>query len=321
MLGCTILRVGAILCLCLHAGCVREWIVDSNESYADAQSRLSVGDTVTMMSGVYSGNKSCGIAINASYITLRAQVPGSVTINCNNSSRHLTLSGSNIILHGIIFVDGFSQDSGGCIFLNQSDCIIQDCNFSRCSSSSNGGGIVTAEFVRNVTISSAVFKFCSAAYGGAIFLTGAAFARLQGRSNFQYNKALSNGGGIYLSDGAGIEFNTSSTNFTNNIVNLKGGAIYVGSACNFLLSGVALFANNSAISSSGAGGALFITNSSVMLTGNSDLVFRDNICLGSGGAVALFSGSTLRALGAIRFIGRYPFPSLFIATLMRSNPT
>jgi predicted outer membrane repeat protein len=275
-----------------------EWIVTSNESLADAIRNVSIGDTVMVHDGLY---RSCNQIIRASNVTIQALSDMKVTIDCNQSSSHLIIYGENVRVKGIVFINGFSVQSGGCVKVVGKGAVFQNCRFERCRSSMYGGGIFLTSTAGNVTIFNLEIMACKAVFGGGMYADMYVHLRIHGRTIFKENAASQFGGGICLATGSRAELDVQTCDFHGNSANANGGGIYSGTA-RISISGDVRFTKNSAV----AGGALLLWASLATFESSSKISFKENSGIQFGGAVLLASGSVLHSRSSISFEGKIP---------------
>jgi predicted outer membrane repeat protein len=282
-----------------------DWLVNSNTSYFEALHNLSNGDTLTIQEGIYTGSKSCNAVISASNVTIRAELVGRVIIDCNSRSRHFSIVGQDVRIQGLSLINGFAEASGGCIHVNESGAILEDCILERCFTNGNGGGVVLESAGSELLLHRTTFQMCSASNGGGVFVTTSARVRLLQTGLIQNCTSSSFGGGLYLSARANATINAGNFLFLSNTANSRGGAVYVGQGAHFSLSGNITFSNNGIAhySTSAAGGALFATASTISVAVDSAVHFRQNYCICSGGALALFSKAVWQARGNVSLVG------------------
>ncbi len=81
--------------------------------------------------------------------------------------------------------------------------------------------------------------------------------------------------------------------------------MYVGQEAHFSLSGIITFSKNGIAhyNTSSAGGALFATASTISIAVDSSVHFRQNYCIYSGGALALFSKAVWQTRGNVSLVG------------------
>jgi predicted outer membrane repeat protein len=271
-----------------------EWIVDSNDSYAVAIQNVSFGDIVTVEEGIY---MSCNQVIRASNVTIQALSVKQVFIDCNSSSSHLEILGENVRVQGITFVNGLSDKSGGCISVTGSGVIFQDCRFKRCRSALRGGGIFFSSAAGNATMFNLEVTNCKAGFGGGLFADRFVRLMMRGRIVFQENTA-SDGGGIFFAASSRIEMVVRSSEIRGNIAQGIGGGFCLAGA-SISISGDIDFVNNSALSA----GALYLWTSLATFEPGSKILFRNNWCGQSGGAMLLVGATVLYSRGSIIFEG------------------
>ena len=281
------------------------WSVNSNTSYFEAFHSLSNGDTITIQEGTYTGLQCCNTVVSASNVTIRAELVGKVIIDCNLRSRHFSIFGQDVRIQGLLLINGFAEVSGECIHVNESGAILEDCILERCFTYGNGGGVVLASAGSELLLHRTTFQMCSASNGGGIFVNTSARVRLLQTGLIQNCTSSSFGGGLYLSARANATINAEKFLFLSNTANSRGGAVYMGQEAHFSLSGIITFSNNGIAhySTSAAGGALFATASTISVAAGSAVQFRQNYCICSGGALALFAKAVWQARGNVSLVG------------------
>ena len=93
---------------------------------------------------------------------------GGHSLNGINASRIFYIQTDNVVIKNINFINGYSENNGGAVFLSiDSD----DCNFINCTFSHNSaqdeGGAVYGSFSSNVTFINCIFKNNHAVNGGS----------------------------------------------------------------------------------------------------------------------------------------------------------
>ena len=269
----------------------REWIVNSNASYSRAVDNISIGDTITMLEGEYSGQMCCPKVISVPNVTIRAKKAYTVVIDCNSSSQHLVVNAPNFKFFGISLMNGFSEDAGGCVLVNASQSLYENGKLENCVTYGTGGGMMLTSHATRVTFINMEITQSSAANGGAAYVNGALEIR---QSLAVSDNAASNfGGGLFLNSGSAASFD-GAAQFANNTASIRGGAVYA-IAASIDISGNVTFVGNAAtdFTRSTAGGAVFAKlGTSVVAGPGSAVAFRDNSCAYEGGAAALITGST-----------------------------
>lgn len=234
---------------------------------ASAQS----GDEILIEPDIYPEN----LLISGKDLTLRNAGAGQVVIFGQglNKCLRVTGAGTDVVLEGLTFRDGFSTSFGGGVAIELgtsaqiTDCIIED---SHCTTSGgglymSGSGTITRTIIRNNT---------SGANGGGVYLAGAtgltafvdcrfiqngaleggALADNQpgGRSSFlncrfERNSAVNRGGAIAVlgtvAQGGGVR--VKQAEFIENRADLAGGAVWVSDGDIFWAEN-SLFVRNSA---------------------------------------------------------------------------
>ena len=280
---------------------------DENEEpveASDEEARLSeTTGTFTDLNNDINGNNNTEISLNKNYtfnpdsdsdyqtgIKIKRAVTingNGMTIDGNNLSRIFYVSGKNVIIKNINFVNTKNDDlTGGAIFWEANDGSLSDCSFI--NNSAYGGGAImwygTNAYVSNCTFINNSAVSVKTNGGGAILLYGANFsisncsfednhAKLGGAIQFYYtegtisdsifinNTASQTGGAIYTEEISGVVYNSSGNKYINilncsfedNHADMDGGAIGMYFSANCTVSN-SNFINNTADD----GGAIFV---------------------------------------------------------------
>ena len=272
---------------------------------------LGVG-TTTITNGVSGGgirivNASPRI-LNVTVDSCYAQFGGGVSINqgapyfegievINNHAQYgggfyiynadsVTIAVSNIALTNEISANSATQEGGG-IYLSASTLMMSDTNLVANSADQIGGGLMAAQN-SIVKLHDNTFWSNSAHSGGGVFLYNVNEALHIWDNTFRSNGAENYGGGLYISLASGkIENNWFRS---NSVTDGEGGGIYVTSGCSNLWIQGNLMTENTATSSSGAGGAISVegTGSAVI---DSNRIYYNSARVGGG--VTIYSTSVV----------------------------
>ena len=198
----------------------------------NAISNAASGDTVVVEAGTYTGLKNVNIDFQGRNLTLTAQSGAAATvIDCGSGSSTVhrgfylhSGEGKNgpAVIDGFTVKNGYSNGSnsqgGGGIYVAATDAVtIQNCTFTACTSTGNGGGIDNEGTVTlpNCTFTSDIANGNGAAVynNGTLGVTGGTFTG---------NTAGNAGGGICNINSGDVLTLTNSI-FTGNTANLGGG--------------------------------------------------------------------------------------------------
>lgn len=197
----------------------------SDNSFAFIQDKIdsALPNSSIELQGSYFGN---GTPI---YINKAISLIGSNTVlNANGLSQILIITGDNVNLENIAFVNGVAEkqyvsDSGGAIYSEANYLNINYCNFT--SNSAQYGGAI-ASLGNNLLIENSNFAKNTALYtGGAVHVEGN-YSKIE-KSSFRNNLGYHAGGALAWVGNVGVVYNST---FTNSISNQKdasqfGGAI------------------------------------------------------------------------------------------------
>lgn len=194
-----------------------------------------------------SDNLTAGIKINKT-ITINGN---GHTIDASNLARIFSITGNNVILNNISFINAKGSGSGGAIVVSGANCTINNSSFENNYASSYGGAIYTSGV--NTEIDNCDFTNNSAYWGaGAIYSTNANLTVNNSSFDSNYGTVKT----FYSDDGGGAIYsrgsyaNISNSNFTNNKVVSFGGAVRMDGSYSTIKNST--FENNSG----GDGGAV-----------------------------------------------------------------
>ena len=236
-----------------------------------------------------------GITINKTNFTIDGQ---GHTIDGGNYARIFNVTGNDVTLKNLIFINASFDNCGGAIYNTGSQLLISNCtfinNYAYCGGAifTNGGTsveITNSEFISNnasifggaiaiqkdstVSITGSTFENCSSIddAGGAIY----AISTDLDVKDSDFINCLANFGGAICS--LNSKLSVTNTNFANNLARYEGGAIYkmYGSGSISKSS----FTKNTALN----GGAIFSDNCTKFEIKNTEFV--SNVVSGYGGAI------------------------------------
>ena len=151
-------------------------------------------------------DKNTGIFINKDNFILNGN---GHTIDGKNQSRIFNISGNNITINNLIFINGnMSDGDAGAIFSNVSITLN---NVKFANNQAKYGGAISTE--NNLTINNATFTNNQAKYGGAIYARGNIIINNTTLTN---NQATSYGGAIYVN--IGTDYKKSKVTINNIIL-------------------------------------------------------------------------------------------------------
>lgn len=302
------------------SACSRFVEINPSEGLALGLSNLLEGDVLQLSEGQYSGAKNCELRIDTSNIIVRGS-PGTV-IDCNKSSRHLTIVGANVSLERIEFRNGFSTENGGCLHISHVEQTkMSSLKFFNCLSTNLGGGIFI-ESANAIYLENVEMEQCSGDQGGGILITSTSFVHIQNASflhcsadwgagiflssslltatacTFLSNEATTIGGGLLIQNAAQATLNGQLTSFHGNSALVGGGIGMMGGV--LVIAGNSLFTRNSAA----LGGAVYAQGA--VLAFNEIAEFYDNFAQSAGGALAAFSAD---GVVSVAFTGHAIFRS------------
>ena len=235
-----------------------------------------------------------------------------MTIDGNKLARAFYVSGKNVIIKNITFINGNLDDvTGGAIFWEGNDGSLCDCTFIN-NTANSGGALMwygTNGHISNCTFINNTATNVKTSGGGALLLYGANFsvsnctfeenhAKVGGAVHFYYtegtisdsdfinNTASQTGGAIYTEEISGIVYNSSGNKYINifnctfeeNHADMDGGAIGMYYSANCSVSNCTFTCNTA-----DDGGAIYVD--SLMNNSVSNSNFIANKAEYSGGAI------------------------------------
>ena len=197
------------------------------------------------------------------------------TIDGGNLARMFNVTGTNVTFKNINFINGFTDNKGGALYITGTSSNIINCTFKNNKATVESGAVFLQSF--NATIKDSIFINNSAIYNGAVLVRGnyttidnclfkdnfadiSAGAVGWGRrengiiknSVFINNSAVDEGGGAIFWNNAHNCKIINST-FLNNTGKPDAGAIFIKDSKNFQIVGTAFEGNNA----TGKGGAVY----------------------------------------------------------------
>ena len=153
--------------------------------------------------------------LNGISITSSITIDGDgYTIDGNGQARIFDINPHNIILKNIRFINGYSTQSGGAIYVEGDDTLeIINCNFMNNTAGVHGGAIYLENSNASKITSCYFANNTAGVNGGAVdWHKGATHGELIG-SNFVNNTAKRSGGAVFW---YGVDGDIKDSNFTNN---------------------------------------------------------------------------------------------------------
>ena len=189
------------------------------------------------------------------------------TVSGNDISRIFNISGSNVIIKNLNFIDGSSDVYGGAIYWNGNDGLLDNCTFEGNSITGSVGG---------------------QSNGGAIYVNA---GNVKIINSVFANNSLSkySAGAIYMMKGSSSILIENCT-FKNNTV-MYGGALDIGPSV--VVNNCTFVENNAIQTNDQSGGAIWtspLSSGSILINGSK---FIGNHAAGSGGAIGGACGSTI----------------------------
>lgn len=251
-----------------------------------------------------------GIPTNATSLTNKAQNGGGIYVN----------SGNLIIQNGTHVGYNYASQYGGGIYkLNTGNLTCSDSYISGNNSLWSGGGVYISDGT-TLSFLNSLFVKNTSDNGGAYYHNTSTTVSFTGSTGFYQNKALVNGGALYISvgeisnnnagfnikgnnaqNGGGMYMQTGTITMqagriTSNTASVSGGGVYMSAgACNIINANIE---TNTAVTNGGGiccmGGSLTISNSVIGTDENSSpTAINCSNMAANGGGVYLDNGSTL----------------------------
>ena len=243
---------------------------NNTASFTDLADEISNSSDklILKMNYTYNSSKDSafvnGIVINKDNFVIDGH---GYTINGDYKASIFIITGNNVTLKNIIFINASSSDDGGAVYFNKNGNVI-NCNFTENIASENGGAVY---FNGTALIKDSTFIYNAAnKNGGAVYGNDDVIIE---NSKFYGNEAM-NAGAIYINK-TGI---INHSHLVLNTVPLNGGAVIFNGkgnvdSCNFTA--------NEAGDRSSHGGAILFNDEGIV----NNTIFHFNIALGYGGAL------------------------------------
>ena len=274
---------------------------------------LLTGDVDDATTGSYTANNKALVNINPGTkqdgftyknlnLTIKSDTDGTTrTVNAGrtatNTGRVLYVRGdaTTVTLKDLIVTGGYSDDSGGGIYINNSKVTLDDVTVDSNTSVKEGGGIFLSSLSSLTMTNSTVSNNKSTQNnGGGVYFKGKNFTMKTG-SSISGNTAT-NGGGVCVDSGGSFIMNDGI--ISDNYAGFNGGGVYVSQNATFIMKGGSIKANEV-----GAGAANFSGGSGVYVNGGTftmeDGEITQNNGLKYGGGVCVISGTLSMSGGEI----------------------
>jgi parallel beta-helix repeat protein len=254
-------------------------ITPGNNSIQKAINNASENDTIILTPGDY--NES-NITVNKTGLTIKAETPGTVTVNANWTGRVFDVANSSVSLIGLTIKNGNATindeesgpNGGGIVTKAENDSVI-NCTIIN-NTAFHGGGVYIGNpppgHVENGgrVINCIIINNNAASEGGGVFIDGSIVTDC----TIENNTASVQGGGVRFKDGGIV----TNCNITNNNASSSGG-VYVGENCIVTNCNIT---NNTATSEGGG-----VVNDGGNVT---DCTIIDNTASSDGGGVVSKDG-------------------------------
>ena len=198
-----------------------------------------------------------------------------------NASRMFLISHSNVTLKNLIFKNGFSDDCGGAIHLNNSTLLMSNCTFINNMADVGGGALYASQ--SNVSIAGSSFSYNC---GEGLYVSGGAVNLFNSSASISdsgfFNNAADAGGALY---GLGSSLNITGSEFSDNVANFYGGGIFFEF---FLKINSTVFHDNRAGLRGGGIHISYLTEDNGILEVNNSMLLNNNAHY--GGAVSTSNG-------------------------------
>lgn len=223
------------------------------------------------------------------------------TVSGNDASKIFNISGSNVIIKNLNFIDGSSGEYGGAVYWNGNNGLLDNCTFEGNSitgtvgGQSNGGAIyvnaANVKIINSVFANNSVYRYSA----GAIYMMKGSNSILIENCTFKNNTAMSGGA---LDIGADVVVN-NCTFIKNKAIQTgdqSGGAIWISklSSGSILINSSKFIRNNAA----GSGGAIGGTYDTTIVNS----YFENNSAAKSAGAVMVGLNNKLWTIENSTFI-------------------
>ena len=266
------------------------------------------GDEI-VLHGLFFGENSCNLTVNTDNLTIRGLdgPGGAALIDCNHTSRHMTITGGRVVIRALHFIRGQDVEDGGCLRVQGSWLIVANTWFTDCTAGGDGGAVSVHAETGKTTLQSVqiVNSTAANARGGGMWLLNSS-AELHDSlltGNRAWGEGGGEGGGIFLAQSSLALF--GNTLLEGNMAEQLGGAVSVSASSLLTVSCCVVFRGNSALLGGGAISKSDMTGSlSSVRVSTEEAVFENNQA-GRGGAM-LFFGVCEVTLGAgTHFLNNY----------------
>ncbi|MBQ8385605.1 MAG: hypothetical protein IJX45_10260 [Spirochaetaceae bacterium] len=299
---------------------------------------LLTGDVDDATTGSYTANNKALVNINPGTkqdgftyknlnLTIKSDTDGTTrTVNAGrtatNTGRVLYVRGdaTTVTLKDLIVTGGYSDDSGGGIYINNSKVTLDDVTVDSNTSVKEGGGIFLSSLSSLTMTNSTVSNNNSTQNnGGGVYFKGKNFTMKTG-SSISENTAT-NGGGVCVDSGGSFIMNDGI--ISDNFAGFDGGGVYVSQNATFIMKGGSIKANDvgAGASNFSGGGGVYVNGGTFTMedgeiTQNNGLKYGGGVCVISGtlsmsggeissntvtdgGGVYVVAGATLEMTGGV----------------------
>ncbi len=250
---------------------VSESAVDDNGSGSQVSPLKSISKAAEIIS-------SCGISDLKAKIIVTGTVPANVTLT-NSESSGTQLIADSLTIEGSGSGSGLTGESNNAILTISAPTAItlKNLNFKN-GKSSSGGGALTYDGGKNVTIDNCTFTDNEAQmYGGALYITSPEIQITN--TEFTGNRVTGTtagygyGGAVYLHNAAMTIDDTVT--FQSNFASSCGGAIYLAGDADLIMNGSKIEANGAF----SKGGAVYVDTAASLIINSTSLI-KDNAVMG-----------------------------------------
>ena len=249
--------------------------MSSPTNMVDALSRAVWGTNIVLVDSVFTS--FVNQVIDVSGITIRG-FTSNVVVNGQNNNSIFIVTGDNVVISDLTFVNANSTNSAGAIYWLGNNGVVSNSKFIN---NTGGSGGALRWIADNCTISNSEFVNNTAVYGGALHSVGV--NNTVSGSVFVQNVATNEGGSLmWHSSNSTIK----DCVFVNNTArgNCAGGIYIASSSFNTSVSGCSFMGNVA-----GSGAAICVWTSS-HFTGIFDCNFTGNFARGNGGGALFCNG-------------------------------
>eukprot|EP00961_Rhodomonas_salina_P295847 3935828-Rhodomonas_salina.1 len=257
------------------------------------------GSNIWLFPGRYTGE--CNVQVWRN-ITLRAVSGKTETIlDCQQRSRHFSVIGATVTIHGLTLTNGRSgSEGGGCVLIEGGASVsVTASTLVVCDTLANGGVIKLTQNSSLLLSGETELRSGSAGlHGGGIFLEDWSQLMAVGNVSIVGNAAGVDGGGVYGTSSSAIDVR-EGTDIRGCFAGGDGGGVYLQDERLLISVGKVAIVDKEAVAN---GGGIHGQSSSVIdLREGTDI--RGCSAGGNGGGVSLLSGSTLIAAGKVAIVG------------------